>query len=246
MSFANAIGSALGSAIGSFSFGGGTDINDSAKLMALQNWYWKNNTEWINKEGYKFLREGLVNADYNPILAINKDPMQGAMPNATANAPTMSADMASGIQANVAKEMSQSQILSNKATAFKTEQEGITQKNVRDNLDSDTRYKNAMAIATNDKLPYEIRKLGMEILEAQSRIDLNEQNVAESKERTNYYGKDSESRRIQANAARDNVGINDYNARTNRYRQRADAARRTHSVSFFGNSISGSGVYGKY
>ena len=134
MSFANAIGSMLGSAVGSFSFGGGTDVDDAAALMALQSQHWRDNTEWYNKNGYKFLREGLVNADYNPILAINKDPLNGQMPNATANQPSISADMASGIQANTAKEMSKSQIQMNKATASKTAEEALTQQNVRNNL----------------------------------------------------------------------------------------------------------------
>lgn len=191
----------------SFANGGGTNLADSQALMKSQSAWWRSNTQWFNENGYKYLRKGLIDAGYNPLLALNSSPLNGAMPTATATDPTssMSVDNASTMQANTAREMSKSQINLNQATARKTDEEAITQKNVRDNLDADTRYKQAMEIATNSKLPWEIRQIAIDILKTESQIDLNQANAAESRERTNYYGKDAESRRIQANAAEFNA-----------------------------------------
>ena len=93
------------SIIGNLSFGGGTSYSGSKKLMDYQSALWQRDTQWLNENGWSQMRKGLINADYNPLLAIGSSPSSAPMSNATANQPTVGMDFASGSQANTAKQI---------------------------------------------------------------------------------------------------------------------------------------------
>ena len=183
-----------------YSKGGGTDVGASMALMGFQDRLWRDSTQWYNENGYKFLRQGLINADYNPILAIMKDPLSAPMASATATQPTesFSWDGASGMQANTARQMSESQINLNKSTAHKTDEEADTQRFVRSNLVSQT----LLNFATSDRikrlLPLEERKMLVDIAVGNSIRELNEQTTA-------YIPKNAETARISATAQQKNA-----------------------------------------
>lgn len=203
MSWANAIGNiatALGG-LGSFSKSQGTDVGASMALMAYQNQLAKDSFKWQNENGYKFMRKGLVDADYNPLLAIGASPIQGQMPNAIASGDSLSMDFASGKQANTASRLADAQIGNIQANTAKTAEETLNQSYVRQNLQSNTQLQTAMAIATNEKLPYEIRKLAAEQVELQTRSNLNAVNAA-------YVPYNAKSTRISANAAKKTAETN--------------------------------------
>lgn len=188
-----------------FSNGGGTDYWNSVRLMNHQSELWRGNTEWYNKNGYKFLREGLINADYNPILAIGSSPLNGAMPNATASEPTTSVggqwNGAASSQAATARKISDSQVMVNKATANKTAEEALTQANVRNNLDSQAVLNLLQSERIQKLLPYDVQKAIAEIAVLDSTANLQNTNAA-------YVPYISESGRITANAAKQNAATN--------------------------------------
>lgn len=179
------------------SSGGGTSVPMSKELMKFQSDQWRGNTQWFNENGYKFLRQGLINADYNPILAIGAQPLNGTMPTATATEPTksFSYDGAAGMQANTARKMSDSQISVNKATADKLAAEALTQENVRSNLDSQSLLNLLQSERIQKLLPYDIQKAVAEIAVLDSTADLNIMNAA-------YVPYNAETGRISANAAK--------------------------------------------
>ena len=89
-SFLSGAGSALGGlgAIGSlFKSGkkGGIDVGATMALMKYQTDLEKEMTQWTNENQWKFMRTGLENANYNPLLAFGASPSSGSMPNAIAN-----------------------------------------------------------------------------------------------------------------------------------------------------------------
>lgn len=178
------------------SSGGGTSVPMSKELMKFQSDQWRGNTQWYNENGYKYLRQGLINADYNPILAIGAQPLNGAMPTATATEPTKSYsyDGAAGMQANTARKISDSQISVNKATANKLAEEAITQQNVRNNLDSQSVLNMLQSEEIQRLLPYKERKMIAEIAVADSVVNMNNWTTA-------YIPYNAESTRISANAA---------------------------------------------
>lgn len=187
------------------SSGGGTNVPLSKELMQFQSDQWRGNTEWFNKNGYKFLREGLINADYNPILAIGSSPLDGSMPNATAvdgtRASSFNMDGAASSQAATARKMSDSQIMVNKANANKIAEEALTQQNVRNNLDSQAVLNLLQSERIQKLLPYDVQKSIAEIAVLDSTANLQNTNAA-------YVPYNSESGRITANAAKQNAETN--------------------------------------
>lgn len=188
-----------------FSQGGGTNVADSIGLMNHQSSLWRQNTEWFNKNGYKYLREGLINADYNPLLAIGAQPLNGEMPNAMATDGTTAVGVnwngASASQAATAKKISDSQIMVNKATANKTAEEALTQANVRNNLDSQAVLNLLQSERIQKLLPYDVQKAIAEIAVLDSTANLQNTNAA-------FVPYNSESGRITANAAKQNAETN--------------------------------------
>lgn len=178
------------------SSGGGTSVPMSKELMRFQSDQWRGNTQWFNENGYKFLRQGLINADYNPILAIGAQPLNGAMPSATATEPTnsFSYDGAAGMQANTARKISDSQISVNKATASKLAEEALTQANVRNNLDSQSVLNLLQSEEIQRLLPLKEQRMLAEIAVADSVVNMNNTTTA-------YIPYNSDSTRISANAA---------------------------------------------
>lgn len=187
------------------SSGGGTSVPLSKELMQFQSDQWRGNTEWFNKNGYKFLREGLINADYNPILAIGSSPLDGSMPNATAidgtRTGSFNIDGAASSQAATARKISESQIMVNKATANKTAEEALTQANVRNNLDSQAVLNLLQSERIQKLLPYDVQKAIAEIAVLDSTANL--QNINSS-----FVPYNSLSNRITANAAKLNSETN--------------------------------------
>lgn len=194
------------------SSGGGTNVPLSKELMQFQSDQWRGNTEWFNKNGYKFLREGLINADYNPILAIGSSPLNGEMPNATAVDGTRSYsarwDGAASSQAATARKLSDSQVMVNKATANKTAEEALTQANVRNNLDSQAVLNLLQSERIQKLLPYDVQKTIAEIAVLDSTANLQNTNAA-------FVPINSESTRISANAAKDSARAANRNAAVN-------------------------------
>lgn len=182
-----------------FSRGGGTSVPMSKELMRFQSDQWRGNTQWFNENGYKFLRQGLINADYNPILAIGSSPLDGSMPNATASQPTttMSGNWngAASSQAATAKKISDSQIMVNKATAGKTAEEAITQQNIRNNLDSQAVLNLLQSERIQKLLPYDVQKAIAEIAVLDSTANLNSVTA-------DYVPYNAVTGRISANAAK--------------------------------------------
>lgn len=188
-----------------FSKGGGTDLGDSMALMKYQSKQWRKNTQWYNLNGYDYLRQGLIKADYNPILAIGSSPLNGAMPSATANEPTATMggqyNGAASSQASTAKKISESQIMVNKATANKTAQEALTQQNLRSNYDSQTLLNLLQSDRIQQLLPYDVQKAVAEIAVLDSTANLQGLNAA-------YVPYNAVSSRISANAAKQNAETN--------------------------------------
>lgn len=188
--------------------GGGTSVPMSKELMQFQSDQWRGNTEWFNKNGYKFLRQGLIDADYNPILAIGSSPLNGTMPTATATEGTTASGRtfnwkgAESLNAHTARKVGDSQIMVNKATASKTAEEALTQQNVRNNLDSQSLLNMLQSEEIQRLLPYKEQKMLAEIAVADSLSNLN--NVT-----AEYVPYNSESQRIQANAADRNATVNE-------------------------------------
>lgn len=56
----------------------GLNRDDTAWLYQKQADLWQRNTEWYNKNGYAYLREGLEKAGYNPLMALGASPLNGA------------------------------------------------------------------------------------------------------------------------------------------------------------------------
>lgn len=189
------------------SSGGGTNPAMSKDLMRYQSKQWRQNTEWFNKNGYDYLRQGLINADYNPILAIGSSPLNGEMPTATAVDPTrsesanMSATPSANMQANTARKVSESQIEVNKASADKIAEEALTQQNVRDNLDTQSALNLLKSEEIQRLLPLKERQMLADILVADSVVDMNRTNTA-------YVPYNAETGRINANAAKKNSDTN--------------------------------------
>lgn len=185
--------------------GGGTSVGNSKKLMEFQSDLWRGNTQWFNENGYKFLRQGLINADYNPILAIGSSPLDGAMPNATAVDGTRTIggqwNGAASSQAATAKKISDSQIMVNKATADKTTEEALTQQNVRSNLDSQSLLNLLQSERIQKLLPYDIQKAVAEIAVLDSTASLQNVNAA-------YVPFNAVSGRIKSNAAKQDAETN--------------------------------------
>lgn len=188
-----------------FSKGGGIDLASSKALMKFQSDSWRYNTKWYNLNGYDYLRQGLINADYNPILAIGSSPLNGAMPNATANEPTTTVsgqwNGAASSQAATAKKISESQIMVNKATASKVAEEALTQANVRSNLDSQALLNMLQSERIQKLLPYDVQKSIAEIAVLDSTSNLQNINSA-------YVPYNAISGRITANAAKQNAETN--------------------------------------
>lgn len=189
----------------SFSKGGGTDVSSSRNLMQLQSDLWRGNTQWFNENGYKFLRQGLINADYNPILAIGSSPLDGAMPSATAIEPTSTTsgqwNGASASQASTARKISDSQIMVNKATASKVAEEALTQENIRSNLDSQSVLNLLQSERIQKLLPYDVQKAIAEIAVLDSTANLQNTNAA-------YVPYNAYTGRISSNAAKQNAETN--------------------------------------
>lgn len=189
------------------SSGGGISVPDSKKLMRYQSSQWRGNTEWFNKNGYSLLREGLINADYNPILAIGTSPLDGSMPNVTATEGTTASSggfnmtPSANEQSATARKMSDSQIMVNKASANKISEEALTQQNVRNNLDSQAVLNFLQSERIQKLLPYDVQKTIAEIAVLDSTANLNSINSA-------YVPYNSESSRINANAAKKNADTN--------------------------------------
>lgn len=80
---------AAGSLIGSVATnkGGGTSVSKSNAIATHQMELNKQYTQWLNENGYRQMRKGLEDADYNPMLALGASPQQGSI-----SAPTASAD----------------------------------------------------------------------------------------------------------------------------------------------------------
>lgn len=95
--FGNVAGLA-GSLLGGFNSasGGGLDIAGSKVLMDYQAKLNREMTQWQNENQWKFMRTGLENADYNPLLALGATPASGAVGIATGSEGTT----ARGIQFN--------------------------------------------------------------------------------------------------------------------------------------------------
>lgn len=75
---------AFGPISAGFSAGGGTDLDASVKLLGAQSSFWKKNTRWLNENGWQMMRQGLINGDYNPLLAVSREPLSGALPTGSA------------------------------------------------------------------------------------------------------------------------------------------------------------------
>lgn len=188
-----------------FSKGGGTDLQGSRYLMELQSSLWRDNTKYLNEEGWKQMRQGLINADYNPLLAIGSSPATGSMPSAVATEGTNSVGFnmspSANMQANTARKISDSQIMVNKATANKTAEEALTQQNVRNNLDSQALLHLLQSEEIQRLLPYKEQKMLADIAVADSIVNLNGVNAA-------YVPYNAETARISSNAAYKNAETN--------------------------------------
>lgn len=195
-----------------FSKGGGTDIGSSKELMKYQSDQWRGNTQWFNENGYKFLRQGLINADYNPILAIGASPLSGEMPNATAQQGTESfgfnATPSANKQANTAEKIANSTISLNNANAQKASEEALTQGNYRANLDSQTALNNIETIWKNESMPLQLKML-------ETQVELNKYmsanysaNTAKTQEETRYVKDYAEATKKNAEIAEKQYNLN--------------------------------------
>lgn len=95
------------------SYGGGTSVSKSIKLMDHQNALWRSNLKWQNLNQYKYMRQGLMDADYNPLLALGANPATGEMPSAVANDQTFGLQRDPLAQANVAKANAETELIKN-------------------------------------------------------------------------------------------------------------------------------------
>ena len=51
---------------------------DTDWLYQQQSDRWRGNTEWFNHNGYSQMKEGLIRAGYNPLMALGATPLSGA------------------------------------------------------------------------------------------------------------------------------------------------------------------------
>lgn len=193
----------------SFSRGGGTNAGMSKDLMQFQSDQWRGNTEWFNKNGYKFLRQGLIDADYNPILALSSGPLNGEMPNMTASEGTAAGGFnmspSANQQANTAQKIANSQISVNNAQANKLVEEALSQFNYRENLDSQTALNNINAVWRDKSLPLELKLLASQV-EVNKYLSANyRSNTAKTNAETKYVPKYYDLREKEYNLNKDTI-----------------------------------------
>lgn len=187
------IGSLLGGIGSMFSFGGGTSLKKSKELARYNMDLNKEYTEWLNKNNYSFMREGLENADYNPMLALGASPQQGSVANSPASE-SMSFNPA-GMAA----------MMNTVANTRLQEQQAETELTKRENLKADTGLKLVDKLYKEGLIKWQDRQMYADLVMKQTTSQLN---TANSK---------SAIRNAATNAR--NAATNAFSANTARYRQ---------------------------
>lgn len=76
--FSNATGAISG--LGSlFKINSGRGVRDAKSMMQFQKRMQQEYTQWLNENQYSFMRTGLENAGYNPLLALGASPSEGSI-----------------------------------------------------------------------------------------------------------------------------------------------------------------------
>lgn len=186
-----------------FSFSqSGTDIGKTNKLYGVQSKWWRDNTEWLNLNGWQQMRQGLINAGYNPLLAIGSSPSQAPMNTGQADSSiSRSADLVGYGNAVGSTAFGKATIgnlnastAQQQANSIKLLEEALTQENYRNNLDSDTALKNVQSEEIWRLLPFREKKLIAETYADYAIGRLNNTTAS-------YVGYNAESGRISSNAA---------------------------------------------
>lgn len=135
----------------------GLSREDTAWLYQQQSNQWRANTEWYNKNGYSYLKEGLMNAGYNPLMALGASPLNGATVTGSAMDERTNASSfnASGVPLGKVAYMSQLRNV-NADTALKHAQ---TEENIsRSNLE------NTQKILEDKRIPYQTKQLAIQTI----------------------------------------------------------------------------------
>lgn len=135
----------------------GLNKEDTAWLYQRQSDQWRANTEWYNKNGYSYLKEGLMNAGYNPLMALGASPLNGATVSGAAMDERSNASSfnSSGIPLGKQAYLSQMRNV-NADTALKNAQ---TEENIsRSNLE------NTQKILEDKRIPFQTKQLAIQTI----------------------------------------------------------------------------------
>lgn len=212
----------FGSLLGSFghSSGGGLDVAGNMQLMRYQTDLNKEMTQWQNENQWKFMRKGLEDANYNPLLALGASPSTGNVGLATGSESTSSSSVGLNGLAS---------IMNTAANTKLQEQQALTEYSKRVNLSADTGLKLVDTMYKKGLIKWQDVQNYAELAMKKSSAALN---TASAK----YTGYNAETNRM-------NAYTNSRNSRTNQSRAEYDKNRKSIGGLGFSYSFSHRDLY---
>lgn len=179
-------------AIGSmFSRGGGTDVAASKELSRYNMELNKDYTQWLNENGYRQMRKGLENADYNPMLALGASPQQGSIAASTA------------VEGNQVNPLNAVSALNTVANTKLQEQQAETEFAKRENLKADTGMKLVDRLYKEGLIKWQDRQNYADLVLKNTQSQMNVANTKYTNERARGYS-ESDSHSYSGNG---NFGV---------------------------------------
>lgn len=182
------------------------DYNNTVKLMSLQNKYYrenydindkmyrdnllfnndiyKDNYKYLNLNGYSLMRQGLINAGYNPLLAVNASPVNGQLASTSygnSYAPDMQANTSSSISSSRGhtdarsiglQRMNDAQLRNTDANTALQVSQAQTEAFRQSNIASNTRLQNAESVLKSKEASWYDKKIASEILSNSQQANL--------------------------------------------------------------------------
>lgn len=140
----------------------GLNRDDTKWMYDQQSTQWRANTTWYNRNGYSLLREGLEKAGYNPLMALGREPLDGATVSGSA---VTSSEKSRAIDLPQSIRQALSVVENTKAdTALKFAQ---TEENI-----SRSQLENAQTVLQTKEIPFRDKQLALAVIQQNLQNDL--------------------------------------------------------------------------